>query len=155
MIQRIQSVYLFLTIILSSLFLNGNFLSFINKTGDVYKIGLTNIVKITQGQGSEIVGGVLPLAILVILIAVLSIITIFLFRQRKTQLILSGITIGLVLALILWSCYHSYIVISKYDATFVPGLKMVLPLLQLVFTILAFRGIKKDEQLVKSYDRLR
>jgi hypothetical protein len=32
---------------------------------------------------------------------------------------------------------------------------MALPFLQLIFSILAYRGIKKDDQLVKSYDRLR
>jgi hypothetical protein len=32
---------------------------------------------------------------------------------------------------------------------------MILPLAILIFSILASRGIKKDDQLVKSYDRLR
>jgi hypothetical protein len=30
-----------------------------------------------------------------------------------------------------------------------------MPVIQLILSILAFRGIKKDDQLVKSYDRLR
>jgi hypothetical protein len=155
MIQRIQSLYLFLTTILSVLFLNGSFLSFINKTGDVFNIGFINIVRSIQGQAPEAIGKVLPLTIIVILVAVISIVTIFLFKNRKLQLLLSGILTGLILVLILVSMYYSYSVLSKYDATFVPGLKMGLPFLQLIFSVLAFRGIKKDDQLVKSYDRLR
>ena len=155
MIQRIQSVYLFLTTILSVLFLNGSFLSFINKTGVVYKIGFTDIVSITQGQTPETIGKVLPLTIIIILIAALSIITIFLYKKRDIQLLLSGVLTGLVVGLMFISCYYSYIIISKYDASFEPGIKMTLPVLQLILSVLAFRGIKKDDQLVKSYDRLR
>jgi hypothetical protein len=155
MIQRIQSVYLFLTTILSILFLNGSFLSFINKTGDVFRIGFTDIVRTAQGQSPEIIGKILPMAIIVILVAFLSLVTIFLFKNRKIQLLLSGILTGLTGVLLLVSFYYSYSVVSKYDATFVPGIKMALPFLQLIFSILAYRGIKKDDQLVKSYDRLR
>jgi hypothetical protein len=140
---------------LSIIFLQGSFLSFINKTGDVFKIGFTDIEKITQGQSPEIIGKILPLTIIVILVAVLSVITIFLFKNRKLQLLLSGILTGLISVLILVSFYYSYTVISEYDAVFVPGVKMAMPFLQLIFSILAYRGIKKDDQLVKSYDRLR
>jgi hypothetical protein len=140
---------------MSIIFLQGSFLSFINKTGDVFKIGFTDIVRSTQGQAPEIVGGIIPLTIIVILVAVLSLITIFLFKNRKLQLLFSVILTGLISVLILVSFYYSYSVISEYDATFVPGVKMALPFLQLIFSILAYRGIKKDDQLVKSYDRLR
>jgi len=155
MIQRIQSVYFFLTTILSIIFLQGSFLSFINNTGDVYKIGFNDIVRSTQGQAPEIIGSILPLTIIIILVAVLSVITIFFFKNRKLQLLLSGILTALISVLILVSFYYSYSVISKYDTTFVPGVKMALPFLQLIFSILAYRGIKKDDKLVKSYDRLR
>jgi hypothetical protein len=155
MIQRIQSVHLFMTTILSLLFLNGSFLSFINKTGDVFKIGFTGIIRSTPGMPPEIIGRALPLIIIVILVTGLSLITIFLFKKRAIQLILSRLLICLISGLILISLYYSYSVISKQDATFVPGIKTALPVLQLIFSILAFRGIKKDDQLVKSYDRLR
>ena len=155
MIQRIQSLYLLLTTLLSLLFLNGSFLSFINKTGSVIKITFTGIVKSTEGQGFELIGRVLPLAIIVILVVVLSLVTIFLFKNRHIQILLSKVLIGLILGLILVSGYYSYVIISKYDGEIIPGMKMALPLLLLIFSILAFRGIRKDDQLVKSNDRLR
>jgi hypothetical protein len=57
--------------------------------------------------------------------------------------------------LILTSAYYSYVVISNYEGSLTPGLKMILPLILLILSFLAYRGIKKDELLVKSYDRLR
>ena len=83
------------------------------------------------------------MAAIVVLIAVLSIITIFLFKKRKTQLLLSGILIGLVLGLILASCYYSYSVMSKYDATFVPGVKMALAFSAVDIFHIGVQGDKK------------
>jgi hypothetical protein len=43
----------------------------------------------------------------------------------------------------------------KYDSDIVWSFWMLLPVLIPVSLFLAYRGIKKDEDLVKSYDRLR
>jgi peptidoglycan/LPS O-acetylase OafA/YrhL len=97
----------------------------------------------------------LPLSVLIILIPALSLITIFFFKNRKMQLRLSLLLIVLCSLLII-ALIHVYIITAtRYDARMVPGFKMILPLIILVITILAYRGIKKDDQLVKSYDRLR
>jgi len=155
MVQRIQSLYLFLTTLLSLLFLNGSFLSFINKTGTVIKITFTSMVKSSEGQGIELINKLLPLSIIILLIPILSLVTIFVFKKRNIQLLLSKILIGLVTGLILVSGYYSYIIITDYSGEIVPGVKMALPLIMLILSILAFRGIRKDDRLVKSYDRLR
>jgi hypothetical protein len=69
--------------------------------------------------------------------------------------LLAKVLIGLVLALILLAGYYSYVIISKYGGVLVLGVKMILPVVMLISSILAFRGIRKDDHLVKSYDRLR
>jgi hypothetical protein len=155
MIQRLQSVYLFLTTLLSILFLNGTLLSFINKSGLTYNLTFLNITKVAEGQAAQNVGTVWPLSIILVLIIVLSVICILLYKNRTRQLLFSKILIGLILVLILIIVYYTYSITSQYDTTFVPGIKMVIPVLMLAFSVLAFRGIKKDDQLVKSYDRLR
>jgi hypothetical protein len=68
-------------------------------------------------------------------------------------LALSGIFLSA--GLIIISIYYSYSVINRFDTKIIPGFKMVLPVLVFLFTLLAYRGIKKDDRLVKSYDRLR
>jgi hypothetical protein len=155
MIQRVQSIYLLLTTLLSFLFLNGSFLSFINKTGSLIKITFSNILKGTGTQDFETAGNVFPLAAIIVVIPVLALITIFFYKNRTHQLRLARILIIIISLFILVSAYYSYSVSAQYGAQLIPGFKMILPFLMLVFSILAFRGIRKDERLVKSYDRLR
>jgi len=155
MIQRIQSLYLLLTTLLSLLFLNGSILNFINNSGSAIRITFTGIVKSSEGQGIEVINNLLPLSVIIVIIPVLSLITIFFFKNRNVQVWLSGILITLVAGIILISIYCSYLIITQYNGEIVPGIKMALPLLLLILSILAFRGIRKDDRLVKSYDRLR
>lgn len=155
MIQRIQSFFLFLTTLTSLIFLKGNYLSFINKTGSAINITFTGIMKSTDGQTFELVQNVLPVTILIPLIAALSFSIIFFFKNRNLQLLLSKILIALITGLILVVGYYSYVIISQMGGVIVPGIKMTLPVIMIIFSVLAFRGIMKDDQLVKSYDRLR
>jgi hypothetical protein len=85
----------------------------------------------------------------------LSFTAIFLFRKRKIQLkltffliIMTIIFIGIILYYIIW-------VTGKYQAEIIIGYRMFIPFVMLILEILAFKGIKNDENLVKSYDRLR
>jgi glucan phosphoethanolaminetransferase (alkaline phosphatase superfamily) len=155
MIQRIQSIYLFLTTVLSFLFLKGGIIIFINGTGDTLKLTFSGIVKLSGDNASELIYKSLPVAILIIAIAVLSLITIFLFKKRNIQIMLTGLLIGFISALIIACGYYSWLIITKQNSELVPGIRMVLPVVMLILAILAYRGIKKDDQLVKSYDRLR
>lgn len=155
MIQRIQSIFLFLTTVLSLLFLKGGILNFINKTGETIKLTFSGIVKISGDNTNELISNSLIIAMLIVVIAVLSLVTIFLFKKRNIQLLLTGVLIGFITIFIIMCCYYAYLIITKYDADLVPGIKMVLPVVMLILAALAYRGIKKDDQLVKSYDRLR
>ena len=155
MIQRIQSIYLLLTTALSFLFLGGSFLNFNDKAGLAMIFTFKGIEKISSGQGFELIQNTWPFTIVLILIILLSLLTIFLYKNRTLQLLMAKILIGLVLFLILISAYYSYVIISDFGGTLIPGVKMALPVVMLVLSILAFRGIRKDDQLVKSYDRLR
>ncbi|MBE3086452.1 MAG: DUF4293 domain-containing protein [Bacteroidetes bacterium] len=155
MIQRIQSFYLFLTTLLSLLFLKGSFLNFIDKTGSVIKVTFNGIVRDTGGQGFEQIEKLLLLTVFMVLIPVLSLVTIFIFKNRKIQLWLALSLIILTCGFIVVSFYYSWFIITEYGAEIVPGFKMVIPLLMLVFAVLAYRGIRKDDRLIKSNDRLR
>jgi len=155
MIQRIQSLYLLLTTLLSLLFLKGSLLSFIDKSGSVLKIAFKGIIRDNGGQGFELIEKLLPLSVVIILIPLLSLITIFFYKNRKIQLWFASFGVILAAGLIIILVYYSYFVNTKYGAAILPGFKMVFPLLILIFAILAYRGIRKDDRLIKSYDRLR
>jgi len=155
MIQRIQSLYLSLTILLSLLFLKGSFLNFIDKSGSVIKVTFKGIIGDKGGEGVELIEKLLPLSAFMILIPALSLVTILLFKNRKIQLWFSLSLIIIVVGLIIISILYSSIVITQYDANIIPGFKIIIPVMLLVFALLAYRGIRKDDRLIKSFDRLR
>jgi hypothetical protein len=155
MIQRIQSIYLSLIAIISLLFLNGSFLVFAEKAGSVIKVTFGGIFRESVGQGSQLIEKLLPLTIIIILIPTISLITIFIFKNRKIQLLLSLILIIIITVFVIGLIHVSLSINSKFEAKIIPEFKLILPLLILIISILAYRGIKKDDQLVKSNDRLR
>lgn len=155
MIQRIQSLYLTSAMLLSLLCFTGNVFSFTDESEKTINLILKGDL---IDQGGDIIAqveNIWPLTIILILIASLSLITIFLFRKRKIQLILaiSGIMMstGLILAL----SWYAVTVMNDFNLTIIPGIKMAVPFLILIFSVLAYRSIVKDDRLVKSYDRLR
>jgi hypothetical protein len=155
MIQRIQSVYLFLTTLLSLLFLRASFLTFVDKSGSIIKVSFTGILSSKSGGAFELIEKTIPITVLVVLISIVSVIAIFLYKNRKVQLSFSLAAIILTCLLIATSLYYCLHIIKVYQCEIVPGFSMLIPVLILISSFLAYRGIKKDDLLVKSYDRLR
>ena len=155
MIQRIQSFYLFLTAVSSVLFLKGKLLSFIDTTGSEIRLTLTGIFRYNGDQILNSGESTFPFIVLIPAILILSLGTIFVFKKRRLQLWLTGSVIFLVLLLIFLETFYALHIINEFDCRIIPGFNMCIPLLLLILTFLAFRGIRKDEQLVRSYDRLR
>lgn len=155
MLQRIQSLYLLMTTILPLIFLKGNFLRIINRAGREILMNFSGIWQSEGVNGISRLSQILPVSILIILIPALSVIAIFLFKKRKAQMkavaaviILSLLWIGLII-------YYSLTAGEGFTASYLPGPKLILAPLVLIFGILAYRGIRRDENLVSSYDRLR
>ena len=86
--------------------------------------------------------------------ALLSLISIFSFKNRKFQFVLGRLNIILNFILLGVFVYQS---LSLSGETLVSekGIGMILPIFSIVFLVLANKAIKKDEDLVKSVDRLR
>jgi len=155
MIQRIQSVFLLLTTLLSLLFLGGNMLRFTEASGSILGITFRGIYRYGAGSPPELLGGILPLILLILLVAIVSLIAILFFRNRKLQMKLTAAAIVLSSIIIVVTAVYAVFIIRKYDSDIIWSFRMFLPLLIPVCLVLAYRGIKKDEDLVKSYDRLR
>jgi hypothetical protein len=144
-----------MTILLSVLFLAGNIFTFADGSGVEYKATLKGIYLLSEGVSTPQAHSTLPLILFTLLTSLTSVITLFAFRNRKIQSKLAVSVIILAVMLVLTFIYCIWFVISEYQTRLIPGYKMILPLLMLFFSILAYRGIKKDDNLVKSYDRLR
>jgi hypothetical protein len=155
MIQRIQSVYLTLVLLLSLLFFTGAVLNFTAGEQNTVKLMLNGMLTDHSGQTIGQVENTWPLTILGILIALFSLITIFLYKNRKIQLIMAKAVVALAALLIIAVAWYGFNAITAFKLEIVPGVKMAVPVLILIFSILALRGILSDDRLVKSYDRLR
>lgn len=139
MIQRIQTLWLSLTAIVSLLTLKYSFFS-----GNISDASAgRKFVELTAVNNFFIL-------LLTIAVAVISIISIFIYKNRKLQLRL--VILATILGLVTITLY--YIETKKYlEGNFV--LTSVLSFTVPVFLVLAARGIYSDEKLIKNADRLR
>lgn len=154
MIQRIQTLFLGLVTLAMTL----NLFSTVWRADTADKsILLTPFFLSEKTVNGQEYHGVIYIALLIILIIGLSIFSITRFKNRSLQLKLGlGNSVLLVLVVVAY-----YVVIGKgktmiaQDAVahFDPG--FYLPLIAIVFNFLANHFIKKDDNLVKSVDRLR
>jgi hypothetical protein len=151
MIQRIQTVYLALAGICLAL---ASLLDYVVMTnGDV------NFVFNVKGFVAEGINlSRFPYFVAVPLCTALSFGAIAFFKKRKIQLMLCRINYLLVLAIIVLMftnamTFAEAVGASPENIAYKGGFFMPVP--ALVFLILAQRGIKKDEALIRSIDRLR
>lgn len=80
----------------------------------------------------------------------IALIDIFLYNKRKLQMTLC--TVDIILG-VLWYCWYVFMVVSVDG--FKPAFAACLPLVAIIFLFMARRGIKADEELIKSMDRIR
>lgn len=156
MIQRIQSLFLFLTLsacVLMFFFPVAEFLSDLHYY-KLYILEFQNMVPTTEQIFSNYF--TFPLIGFAAIIGLISFVAIFMYKKRRVQLLLIKICILLNIILIVGVFFGYPEVISKQintEASF--GISSYFSLISLVFLILANRGIKRDEKLIRSADRLR
>ena len=134
MIQRIQSFYLFLVALLSLSLIYGV---------QTATLGLNfqgSIAMLVFGEG--------------LLGALLAVGSVFWYRNRQNQFVVNRLNLITQLFLLGFFVYRS-LNISGEVAASEKGIGMLIPIFSIVFLVLANRAIKKDEDLVKSADRLR
>lgn len=136
MIQRIQSIYLFLAALASA--------------------GLIILLPLYVNEAGEVLYALdkIEYAALFLGSAFISLITIFLHKNRKLQFVLGRLNIILNFILLGVLVYQSQI-LSGGAAAPEKGIGMLIPIISIVFIALANKAIKRDEDLVKSVDRLR
>lgn len=153
MIQRIQSLYLLLSTICSVYCLSNGIGHFYNEEGerlaDMYNLWLTSVADGTHNF--------YPFALFVLLLitATLSLLSIFLFTRRALQMRVTSFCMILLVGWYITYGVFAYLLCGNMEAQFRPHWVVVLPAVSLILQYLAFRGIMKDEMLVRSLDRLR
>ena len=150
MIQRIQTLYLLLVVVLGTLLCVFSPVQFLLPEAIEY-VSLLAMDK-------------WPLAVITMAVPVLALMTIFLFKRRLLQARLNIMNVVL--------CLGYYALLALYIAYVVKGYEMIgdaslagadwylnvwagIPLVNVVLLMMATRRILKDEALVRAADRLR
>ena len=85
----------------------------------------------------------------------LSLLSIISYNKRQQQFVMNRLNIILNLTLLGLFVYRSLNLSGEAPVVSEKGIGMFLPIVSIVFLVLANKAIKKDEDLVKSVDRLR
>lgn len=155
MIQRIQSVFLFLAAIFSGVLFFTPIAAFEHGT-DFMKLTIYGMQNQFDAQYFSSIYA-LPLLLLTVLLFIIPIVTIFLYKKRELQFKLSSFNVlmNAVLCGLIFLYYSSNVqkTIATETITYLFG--SYVPLINMVLSVLAMRWIKKDIDLIKSVDRLR
>jgi hypothetical protein len=138
MLQRIQSVFLFLALLLLGL------------------IFVLPFAKMVDAQGGEVVLTCVdfPLVLFQLTTFAFTFFTLLLYKNRRRQIFFCRVNIWLLLIYMLALCWQLHSISQTVEVAQIKVASIV-PVLAAIFTWLAKRGIAKDEALIKSLDRLR
>ena len=136
MLQRIQTIWLLLAAV--CIFLTMQFSTYIGGHTD-------RVMHMLKGTENQL------MTILTSMVGVATMISIFLFKNRKLQLriVLVAFFLEFVLA------YLYYKEITKLNISGAFSITAILHIAFIVFILLAMRGITNDDKLVKDSSRLR
>ncbi len=136
MIQRIQSVYLLIVVLVGAVL---PFFLPVWSTEEGTSVFATDQFMIMTIFGAS---------------AILALVTIFLYKNRRLQISLGRLNIVLNFILLGFFVYWSLTLPGEMQIS-EKGIGMLLPILSIVFLVMANKAIKKDDALVKSADRIR
>lgn len=153
MIQRIQSLFLLATAIITALLFLSPMAVLVIPNNFSYEFYTCKVMRLDQ----------IPVfmtynwtsMILNIFITGLAIVTIFLYKKRFLQVRLCLVNIILMLGLLLLMCYQIFHMTNELDADRIFRLTISFPIVGIILTWLALRAIVKDIKLLKSLDRIR
>ncbi len=156
MIQRIQSLYLLVVSVACVLLFFFPMIDYIDPMRGTYKLFATGMKSYSDIPGILFFWQTFPLLFLTVASLVLAIIAIFLYKNRTLQLQLVSINVLVnVLLIALVFLLYSRIFEHRLGILSIYQFGMYIPLISLIFLVLASRAIRKDEAIVKSSDRLR
>ena len=137
MIQRIQTIYLILALVVTGVL--------------PY---LFPLWQLNDGTEFYFMSNMLY-TVLFGLSTTLSLLCILFYKKRQNQFVMNRLNILLNLILLGLFVYYSLNLSGETVMVSEKGIGMFLPIVAIVFLVLANKAIKKDEDLVKSVDRLR
>ena len=147
-IQRIQSVYLLIAVILMVIFAFFPALSF--------QLGDKTVLYGALESGRAGLMHINPLLLtLIILISVLALIDIFQFKNLQRQMTVCFVDIIIGLAMLIAICIQAFYVGNRDGWTVTWQWYLLLPIFSIVFLMLAHKSMSNDKKKLRDADRLR
>ena len=156
MIQRKQSLFLLCAVISLAGLAFLPVASFIGEKNSLvmYVYQVVSLVPDTPAMFGPLF--LLPLLAILLISAITSLVTIFLYKNRIRQIRLVRLMVFLlVLAIGLFFLYYNNALEEATGGTITPELGIYLIPVAVLFLFLALRGIIADERLIRSSERLR
>ncbi|MDR1402310.1 MAG: DUF4293 domain-containing protein [Tannerellaceae bacterium] len=151
MLQRIQTVYLFIIAILAVLLLFMP-LAVLQTGNDFYTL---DVFGVNAVAASEIVYSTWGLFVLAALISLVALSTIFLYKKRMLQIRFCIFNALLMLGFYGFLAYLIFVMKQQLDVSIRVRIALSFPVICLILDYLAIRNIGADETLVRSLERLR
>ena len=147
MIQRIQTVFLLVSLLLTGLLLWLP-LADITTVDQIYLFDIKGI-----HAGGETLFNGWPLVVFLLMIIVLHLVVILMYKNRIRQIRILVFTMILLLGLFGLFFYFAYMGFDGARASF--KIPVAFPLVAMILDYLAIRNIGKDEALIRSLNRIR
>jgi drug/metabolite transporter (DMT)-like permease len=163
MLQRIQSIYLFIAVLCGAALFLSAFNTF-NFQQIEFNFSLFGLHQIKGEPNLNYTAAAYALVLFCCAFILVNGYTIFLFKNRRKQIKLAGFGILILasfcVAEFFFANHHQLKIaeILNVDIAQIQinyGIGTLMPILAMVMNFLAIRAIKKDEELVRSADRIR
>lgn len=149
MIQRIQTVYLLISVLLIGSMFFLPLATLINDANDF------TLLYRGLDDGKELIIPTVALAILLSVATLVSFVTIFFYKKRMLQIRLCGLNMGFLIGSSGMIYFLGSQMAKELSAEVAYKIPFIFPIVALILTFLAIRSIGKDEALIKSMDRIR
>ena len=157
MIQRIQTIFLVLVVILGVVF---SFLPVLGFTGFDIEYVMNAYKTTIEGNDEMVISKNMGVGVMQGMVFLVALLTIFLYKNRSLQIKIGKLNILLIALQIAAIVMYSDSVktaIGEPTSDILVSFKIgsFIPVISLILTYLAIRFIKKDENMVRAADRLR
>lgn len=152
MIQRIQTVYFALTAIVLLVAMFFPIALFGDAKREVWFYLHQIVVKENGAIHSTPINVLIPLCVVIM---ITSIVSIFLYKQRKLQMRMAIYNVIMLVFLNIFYLWNIIMLAQKNNLEYFIKIGALLPLISLILCFLAWWNVRKDEKLVNSIDRLR
>ncbi|MCM1034595.1 MAG: DUF4293 domain-containing protein [Paludibacter sp.] len=159
MIQRLQTLWLFLVVVVGTVLCFLSPMQFLTyqevDTQHTYELLFASMCDTTNPANTWQVMSVWPLAVLEVIIPLLALAIIFLYKRRILQVRLCVVNLVLMFGYYIVLAIYTWAACANFNVDWYVNLPAALPLVNMVFTFMAMRLILKDEALVRAANRLR